>query len=322
MLAAFVGEPDSATPLAALQVGEVPLPEPPSGWARVRVRAASLNQHDVWALRGAVQLERHGHGVLGLDAAGETEDGQSVVVHAVLTKSPPVVDDETMDPTRTVLPDGGHGCLAEYVTVPRRNLVPMPVDLDWAEAACLPTAWLTAYRMLFTRAQARPGETVLVQGAGGSVATATIVLAKAAGLTVVVSTQSQDKAERAREIGAHDVVLSGERFRRPVDIVVDSVGEPTWRSSVSALRSGGRLVVCGATGGFAASTNLSRVFSKQLSILGSTMGTLSELRGLVAFLEATRARPVIDSVRPLAEVGGQFERLMGGAAFGKLVVVT
>ena len=153
-------------------------------------------------------------------------------------------------------------------------------------------------------------------------ATAAIVLARAAGLTVVVATRSEDKADRAREIGAHEVLLQGTRVGKPVDIVVDSVGEATWKSSVGALRSGGRLVICGATSGFSASTNLSRVFSKQLSILGSTMGTLSELRQLVGFLEATGVRPVIDSVRPLTDAHEQFKRLIDGDAFGKLVVVT
>lgn len=320
MLAAFAAEAHEGDPLASLRVGEVPEPTPPDGWVKVKVRAATLNQHDVWLLRGAVAVELDRPLVLGLDAAGLTEDGREVVVHAVLTQGQPVGGDETLDATRTVLADAGHGTFAEYVTVPERNLVRMPAGFSWAEAASLPTAWLTAYRMLFTRARAQPGETVLIQGASGSVAIAAIVLARAAGLTVVVGTRSEQKALQAREIGAHETLLHGAHFDRPVDVVIDSVGQATWKSSVAALGPGGRLVVCGATSGFSATTNLARIFSQQLHVMGSTMGTLGELQQLVSFLETTGVRPVIDSARPLAAAAEQFRRLIAGEAFGKLVL--
>jgi NADPH:quinone reductase-like Zn-dependent oxidoreductase len=254
-----------------------------------------------------------------MDAAGTTDTGEEVVVHAVLGDPARGNGDETLDPERTVLPDQGWGTLAEEIVVPAANLVPKPRELSWAEAACLPTARLTAYRMLFTRARVRAGQSMLVQGAGGGVATAAIRLAAAAGLRVVVATRSEERGRRALEIGAHEVIRSGDRLDE-VDVVVDAVGEATWKQSVAALRPGGTLVTCGASTGFLATTNLSRLFSRQLNLIGSTMGTRAELAALVDLVVARRIEPVVDAVEPLADVRRQFERLVGGDVFGKLVV--
>jgi NADPH:quinone reductase-like Zn-dependent oxidoreductase len=328
MFAAYLGTPDPGHPLRALRVGEIDGKAAPSGWVRVQVKAASLNQHDVWTLRGAVSSpggdgsggREAGQTALGMDAAGTTDDGQEVIVHAVLGDPRQGWGDETLDPGRTFLPDAGYGTLAEYVIVPPANLVPKPPELSWVEAACLPTAWLTAYRMLFTKAQALPGQSLLVQGAGGAVATAVIVLGRAAGLRVAVATRSQERGSQAQAIGAHEWVALGDRGGGPYDIVIDPVGEASWKYSVASLRPGGCLVTCGASTGFIAPTNLARVFSKQLRILGSTMGTRQELDRLVAFLVMSGARPVVDSVRPLTEAHQQFARLIDGSTFGKLVV--
>lgn len=178
MLAARVTRIDLENPMSGLEVAEVRTPTAQEHWVRVKVRAGSINQHDLWILRGAVPLSAGLPSVIGMDAAGTTDDGQDVVVHAVLGDPDAGRGDETLDPRRTFLPDAGHGTLADVIVVPRRNLVAKPRELSWVEAARLPTAWLTAYRMLFTKARARPQDNVLIQGAGGAVSTAAIVLAR------------------------------------------------------------------------------------------------------------------------------------------------
>src|ERR687885_1773098 len=196
MLAAYAARSAPDDPLAALEVGERPAPEVPEGWARVRVRAASLNHHDVWSLRGVGLPAERLPMILGCDAAGVTDDGDEVVVHAVIS-DPDWTGDETLDPRRSLLSERFQGTFADEVVVPKRNLVPKPTELSWEQAACLPTAWLTAYRMLFTKSGRRPGDTVLVQGAGGGVATAAIALARAAGFRVWATSRSEDKRKRA-----------------------------------------------------------------------------------------------------------------------------
>ena len=197
-------------PLAGLVLGEAPAPVPPDGWTTVRVKAAALNHHDLWSLRGVGLREEALPMVLGCDAAGLDEDGNEVVVHAVVS-DPSWTGDETLDPRRSLLSEKHPGTFADEVAVPRRNLVPKPPSLSFEEAACLPTAWLTAYRMLFTRGGLRAGDSVLVQGAGGGVATALVSLARAAGLSVWVTSRDEDKRRRALELGAHEAFESGAR---------------------------------------------------------------------------------------------------------------
>ena len=213
MLAATCTSQSADDPLSGLTVGERPEPEVPDGWARVTVRAASLNHHDLWSLRGVGLAADQLPMVLGCDAAGVDEDGREVVVHA-LVGDPDWTGDETLDPKRSILSERYQGTLAEQVVVPRRNLVPKPAGLSFEEAACLPTAWLTAYRMLFTQAAVRPGDRVLVQGAGGGVSTAAIALARAAGLVVWVTGRDEAKRARALELGAHEVVRAGRTAAR------------------------------------------------------------------------------------------------------------
>jgi NADPH:quinone reductase-like Zn-dependent oxidoreductase len=307
-------------PLAGLAVCDRPDTDPAEGWVRLDVRAAALNHHDIWTLRGDVVPRGGLPSVLGTDAAGVDEDGTEYVVHGVLGDPDRGRGDETLDPARSVLSDAGHGTLAERITVPRRNLVPKPPELSWAEAACLPTAWLTAYRMLFTKARARPGDLVLVQGAGGGVATAAVQLGVAAGLAMRVVTRDEGRAARARELGAQEVFLAGERLPADCDVVLDTVGQATWPASLAAVRPGGAVVLCGATTGFGAPTNLARLFSRQITVHGSTMGSLTELRELIRFLVTTGVRPLVDSVAPLESAPDLFHRLISGQAFGKLVV--
>src|SRR3954452_11783 len=248
MLAAYAVRTAPDDPLSALEVGERPEPGLPEGWARVHVRAASLNHHDLWSLRGVGLPAERLPMILGCDAAGVTDDGDEVVVHAVVS-DPDWTGDETLDPRRSLLSERYQGTLADEVVVPRRNLVPKPAALSWEEAACLPTAWLTAYRMLFTQSGLRPGDRVLVQGAGGGVATAAIALARAAGFVVYATSRDEDKRRRAAELGAHEVFESGARLPERVDAVMETVGKATWSHSMRALRPGGTLVVSGATSG-------------------------------------------------------------------------
>ena len=310
---------DTGNPLAGLRVGDVAEPTAPPGWLAVRVRAAALNRHDLWSLQGVGLGPDELPRVLGCDAAGVDPGGREVVVHAVIGDGDAGRGDETCDPRRSLLSERHDGTFAEYVVVPARNVLVKPAFLSFAEAACLPTAWLTAYRMVFTRSATAPGDTVLVQGAGGGVATAAIVLARAAGRRVWVTSRTAEKRERALALGAHAAFESGARLPEKVDAVLESVGQATWAHSLRCVRPGGTIVVCGATSGDAPAAELSRVFFQQLRIVGSTMGTRQELLQLLEFCEASGIRPVIDRVLPLASARDGFAALLSGDVFGKVV---
>ncbi len=324
MLAAAVVALHPDAPLDGLAVGEQPEPAPPDGWVTVDVRAASLNHHDLFSLRGVGLPAERLPMILGCDAAGVTADGQEVVVHAVIGDPAAGGGDETLDPRRTLLSELHPGTLAERVAVPRRNLVPKPPEVSWAEAACLPTAWLTAYRMVVTRSglPATGGGTVLVQGAGGGVATAAVLIAKAVGHTVFVTSRDEDKRRRAVALGADEVVESGARLPTRVDAVIETVGAATWAHSLRSLRPGGRIILSGATSGPNPPADLARIFFQQLSVIGSTMGSRDELADLLALLVRTGIRPPVQEVRPLGEARVAFERLAVGDVFGKLVLIT
>ena len=294
MFAVYAESFSSDDPLSGLVVGERPDPTPPDGWTTVTVKAASLNHHDLWSLRGVGLKEDALPMILGCDAAGLDEDGNEVVVHAVIS-DPAWSGDETLDPRRSLLSERHQGTFADQVVVPRGNLVPKPASMSFAEAACLPTAWLTAYRMLFTQGGLKPGDTVLVQGAGGGVATALITLARAGGLTVLATSRDEAKRQRALEIGAHQVFESGARLPVKVDAVMETVGRATWSHSIRSLRPGGKVVISGTTSGPQLDdAELTRIFFLQLQVIGSTMGTRAELASLVNLLDATGTRPLVD----------------------------
>jgi NADPH:quinone reductase-like Zn-dependent oxidoreductase len=259
--------------------------------------------------------------ILGCDAAGIDEDGNEVIVHAVLTDDS-WRGDETLDPKRSLLSERFQGALAEKVAVPRRNLVPKPPEVSFEHAACLPTAWLTAYRMLFTRGQITPGMTVLVQGAAGGVATALTVLGAAAGVRIWVTSRSAEKRQQALELGAEQAFESGERLPERVDAVMETVGQATWKHSIRSLKPGGKLVVSGATSGEAPPAELTRVFFLQLSVIGSTMGTREELERLTRFCLEREIRPIIDASLPLSDARQGFQALLEGNVLGKVVFTT
>lgn len=320
MFAVYADSFSADDPLSALRTGERPDPTAPDGWTTVTVRAASLNHHDVWSLRGVGLKEESLPMILGCDAAGLDEDGNEVVVHAVVSESS-WTGDETLDPRRSLLSERYQGTFADKVVVPRRNVVPKPASLSFEEAACLPTAWLTAYRMLFTRGGLKAGDTVLVQGAGGGVATACIILGRAAGLRVLATSRDEAKRARALEIGAHEVFESGARLPVKVDAVMETVGRATWSHSIRSLRPGGAIVISGTTSGPKLDdAELTRIFFLQLSVVGSTMGTRDELASLVSLLDATGARPLLDRTLPMEQAAEGFAAMVGGDVFGKIVL--
>lgn len=319
MFAVYAESFSSDDPLSGLVVGERPDPTPPEGWTTVTVRAASLNHHDLWSLRGVGLKQEALPMILGCDAAGLDEDGNEVVVHAVIS-DPTWSGDETLDPRRSLLSERHQGTFADQVVVPRGNLVPKPASMSFAEAACLPTAWLTAYRMLFTQGGLKPGDTVLVQGAGGGVATALITLARAGGLTVLATSRDEGKRRRALEIGAHEVFESGARLPVKVDAVMETVGRATWSHSIRSLRPGGKLVISGTTSGPQLDdAELTRIFFLQLQVIGSTMGTRAELASLVNLLDATGTRPLVDRTLPMTDARDGFAAMAAGDVFGKVV---
>lgn len=306
-------------PLSGLRTGPWPEPSRPDGWVLVSVRAAALNHHDLWTLRGVALVPGQLPVVLGSDAAGVDEEGNEVIVYPVIGDPLAGGGDETLDPASQFLSVQQPGTLAERVAVPRQCLVPKPPELTFAEAACLPGAWLTAYRMLFEKSGLQPGSTVLVQGASGGVGTALVSLGRAAGYRVWAVSRSEHKRRRLADLGAEVVVAPGERLPHKVDAVLDTVGEATWSHSLKALRRGGRLVISGATSGDAPPADLGRIFANQLSVVGTTMGTAAQLARLAAFCVRTGVRPVIDRTLPLTEAARGLAALEAGEVFGKVV---
>ena len=312
MRAAFASSIDPGEPLTGLTVGDLPEPTRPDGWVTVDVRASSLNHHDLWSLRGVGLPPDRLPVVLGCDAAGIDPDGREVVVYAV-------VEDRADPRGYSLLSERHPGTLAERVAVPPENLVPKPPGLSFVEAACLPTAWLTAYHMLTARGRVHEAEAVLVQGAGGGVATAAVVLAVALGKRVYATSRDPEKRRRVSGLGAVPVEPGG-RLPERVGVVIDSVGEPTFDHSLKCAAPGGRIVVCGATGGHLARVDLRRVFAMQLDILGVTMGTAAELTALLSLMAEHDIHPVIDSTYGFTAVADAFARLESGQAFGKITI--
>jgi NADPH:quinone reductase-like Zn-dependent oxidoreductase len=310
MRAAYAARISPDDPLAGLEVGDLPEPSVPDDWVRVEIKASSLNHHDLWSLRGVGLSEDKLPMILGCDAAGVGPDGSDVVVY-------PVVFDAKG--RFTILSEQYPGTIAEHVSVPAANLVPKPEQLTYAEAACLPTAWLTAYRMLVTKGQVTEGSKVLVQGAGGGVATAAIVIATALGATVYATSRDAGKRERAEKLGAVGFE-SGAKLPERVDVVIETVGEATFEHSLKSLAYGGRVVVSGATTGNKPTIELRRLYYFQQEILGSTMGTPDELAALMQLCVTRGIRPIIDSEYPFSQVRDAFERLAAGEVFGKVVI--
>jgi NADPH:quinone reductase-like Zn-dependent oxidoreductase len=317
MFAVYAAEPNPESPLDALRVGERPDPEVPDGWVTVNVRAGSLNMHDLWTLRGVGIKPDQFPMILGCDGAGVLDDGTEVVIHSVIGDTS--YGDETFDPKRSLLTERYQGTFADKVVVPARNVLPKPASLSFGEAACMGTAWLTAYRMIFTRSGMRPGQTMLVQGASGGVSTALVTLGKAAGMRVWVTGRTEEKRALAVSLGADAAFESGARLPERVDAVFETVGKATWSHTMKSVRPGGAVVVSGSTSGPDPSADLQRLFFMQIRVVGSTMGNKEELADLLAFCDLKGLRPAIGAELPMTEAKDGFEQMLAGETAGKIV---
>jgi NADPH:quinone reductase-like Zn-dependent oxidoreductase len=298
---------------------DAPDPVPGRGEVLVELHASALNHLDVWIRKGLPSVPKPR--ILGADGAGiRVDTGERVVIN------PGVEHGEAIH----VIGEHGDGTNAQLVAVPETNVYPIPDGLSFEQAAAFPLVFETAYRMLVTRAGLREGEWVFLWGIGSGVATAGLALARALGARTIVTSSSDDKLARARELGADVTINHGAEDvkaavreatdGRGADIVVEHVGEATWRTSLDVVRAGGRIVVCGATSGPNPPAALHRIWWKQLSILGSTMGTKADFEGAYELVAAGRALPVIDAVYPLTEIRAAHERLEAGEQMGKVVL--
>jgi NADPH:quinone reductase-like Zn-dependent oxidoreductase len=311
MRAVFAQAISKDDPLSGLAIGDRPEPQPQDGWSVVRVTASALNHHDIWSLRGVGLAQEQLPMILGCDAVAKTSDGARVLIHSVIP--------DPQDPRGfSLLSEKHQGTLAELVTVPSQNLIPLPDGVSDVDAAALPTAWLTAYRALTAKGRIDKGESVLVQGAGGGVATAAVVLAHAMGKRVYATSRDAAKRARIAELGAV-AVEPGARLPERVDVVIETVGAATFDHSLKCAAPGARIVVSGGTSGPNANVLLPRVFMMELEILGSSMGTAEELRQVVELVNRG-VKPVVDEVFGFADARQAFEKLNSGDVFGKIVL--
>jgi NADPH:quinone reductase-like Zn-dependent oxidoreductase len=299
-----------------LRYEDAPDPSPADGEVLVRLRTAALNHIDLWIRKGQPSVPKPW--ILGSDGAGERVDtGERVVINPGLKDGAQVLGEHV------------DGTNAELIAVPEGYVHPIPDGMSFEEAAAFPLVFETAYRLLVTKAQLHEGEWVLVWGVGGGVGTASLAIAKALGARVLATSSSDAKLERSRELGADAVVNHAdgdvadaikEATDGGVDVVVEHVGEATWKTSLAVVRPGGRVVVCGATTGANPAAQLHRVWWKQLTIYGSTMGTRQDFAAAFELVKSGRALPVIDKVFPLEETRAAHERLEAGEQFGKVVL--
>ncbi len=301
-----------------LRYEDVPDPTPASDEVLIELRAASLNHLDIWIRKGLPSVPKPR--ILGADGAGVIAgtDERVLINPGIVSNGKMHIVGETMDGTH-----------AELIAIPRAFVHPIPADLTFEEAAAFPLVFLTAYRMLVPRARLQAGEWVLIWGIGGGVATAALAIAKAVGAHVVVTSSSDAKLERARELGADATVNHGsedvvarvkELTGGGAHVVVDDVGEATWKRTLDAARPEGRIVVCGATTGPNPPAALHRIWWKQLSILGSSMGTPEDFEHVYALVASGKARPTVDRVFPLADARAAHERLEAGEQLGKIIL--
>jgi NADPH:quinone reductase-like Zn-dependent oxidoreductase len=301
-----------------LRYEDAPDPEPGPGEVLVHLRAAALNRLDLWIRKGLPSVPKPR--ILGADGAGVDDSGRRVVINPGIEHGDRI----------TVIGEHMDGTHAELIAVPEANVYALPDEVSFEEAAAFPLVFETVYRMLVTRAGLREGEWVLVWGAGSGIGTAALQVARALGGRVIATSSSDAKLERARELGAEAVVNheSGDVVEAVkeatggpgADIVVEHVGEATWQTSLQAVRPHGRVAVCGATTGPNPKAALHRIWWKQLTILGSTMGTKADFEGAYELVRNGKARPIVDSVFPLAEARAAHERMESGEHFGKIVL--
>jgi len=321
MFAVYAARPNLDDPLASLVVGERPEPTVPQGWVRVKVSHASLNRHDLFTLRGitAQQGPISFPMILGTDGAGTLDDGTPIVLYPVMGTAD-WRDDETLDPGWHIFSERVPGTFADYVAVPRRNAIPLPAGISALDASVLGTAWLTAYRTLFTKTSLEPGETLLVQGASGGMSTALIQLGRAAGFEVWVTSRTAKGRELAERLGAHRTFDANERLPRTVQAVVDHIGPASWEHSMASVARGGTIVITGGTTGLNVTLPLLPMLSEQLTVRGSIMGTLQDMKNLLSFLVGTGIKPEIGQTLPMERAEEAFRAMWNGETHGKTVL--
>lgn len=313
-----------------LLIEDVPVPEPRADEVRVNVKAAALNHLDTWVRRGVEGFRFPLPIIPGCDGAGVV-DKAGEVAHGIEPGQEVILAPGLGHPLERgygILGETRDGTCAEYIVVPRENIIPKPARMSWEQAACPSLAFLTAWAMLTRRAAIRPGEWVVIHAGGSGVGIASIQIAKMFSCNVIITASTEEKRKRALELGA-DHAIPYDNFVKDVraltgkkgaDVVVDHVGPDTWSGSVACLRKGGRIVTCGGTSGHEITFDVRHLFFKSLSFLGSTMGTPEELKTVLGHIEAGRLRPVIDSVFPLEKIADAHRRVAERAVFGKVVV--
>lgn len=317
MRAIYAASFSSTDPLSGLVIGERPEPAVESGWAKVQIKAAALNHHDLWTLRGVGLPSEALPMILGCDGAGIDSNGREVILHSVIS-DPMWQGNEVQDPKRTLLSEKYQGTFADLVVAPERNLIPKPAFLSMEEAGSISTSWLTAYRMLFKQSQLQPGQTVLIQGASGGVATALIALAHAGGFQTWVTSRDDKKRDLASQLGADQTFETGARLPARVDAVMETVGKSTWSHSIRSLNPGGTIVISGATSGDADAALLTHIFFRELRVIGSTMGTKEDFIEMLAFMERTGVRPRIGHTLPMESARDGFAAMLNDQQAGKI----
>jgi NADPH:quinone reductase-like Zn-dependent oxidoreductase len=312
------GAPDD--PLSALEIGEQSEPTVRKGWVRVKISHASLNRHDIFTLRG---ITAHPEGIsfpmiLGNDGVGVLDDGTPVVIYPMMG-SDDWRADETLDPQWHIFSEFVPGTFADYIAAPQRNAAPLPAGLSPLHASVLGTAWLTAYRALFTKSGLQPGQTLLVQGSSGGMSTALIQLGHAAGFEVWSTSRNDEGRALAEKLGAHRTFHSNENLPRKVQAVVDNVGPASWPHSLASVARGGTIVITGGTTGFDVALPLLPMLGEQITVRGSIMGTLQDMKDLVRFIAAAGITPEIGLVLPMEQAAEGFRAMWEGRTRGKIV---
>ncbi|PVH89109.1 NAD(P)-binding protein [Cadophora sp. DSE1049] len=319
MNAVSISTPNDKDPISAIHLSRQPQKPAPEGWVKVKLQAVGLNYHDIFTMRGFISQSVTEPLVLGCEGTGTLSDGTEVLIYPLMG-DPNFKGDETLDPQRHVFSEKVDGTLAEYINVPKRNIIVKPKEVSTEAAAVMGIAWLTAYRMLFTKSGLRAGQKMLVQGSSGGVTTALIQLGSAAGMRVWCTGRTAAKRELGLKLGAEKAFESGETLPEKADAVFDTSGEVTWKHSINSVKTGGTVVTCGGHSGQFIPMEVSHVFVEQLTVKGSYLGTLEEFKDLIAFLVSKSIKPHIGIVLPMARAADGFRMMFEGKTNGKVVV--
>jgi NADPH:quinone reductase-like Zn-dependent oxidoreductase len=319
MEAVWASRGNLENPVSSIRSGRRRLPVVKEGWVRIKMLAASLNQHDIFTLKGIGIVPLKFPLIMGCEGVGQLENGEKVLIYPVMNADG-YHGDETLDPTRNVPSELIQGTLAEYTMMPKSNLIPLPEGMESEVASVLGCAWLVAYRSLFTKSGLRSGQTMLVQGASGGVATALIQMGAAAGMRVWVAGRTEEKRAMAKRLGAERTFGSGEQLPEQVDAVFDMAGAATWEHSVKSVKAGGTVVTCGIHSGMDPPASLFRIFVDQINVKGVYAGTLQEMKDLVTFVKVKGIGPEISEVLPLKRAAQGLKKLATGETSGKIVI--